>query len=128
MTGKIRIGTAGLIGLFVVGASAAMAAEPVSAEPQIAASAPASPFGEAGVVGNAELEGIAGQADVGQSIQAENNSTVSRNSVSGNSVTGTIAFDAQAFQNLSGLSVLSANTGNNVAINSSLNVNVAIHP
>lgn len=84
------------------------------------------PFGVA--IDGAALGAIAGQSDVAQFINAENNSTVSRNTVSGNSVTGTIAFDAQAFQNMNGLSVLSANTGNNVAINSSLNVNVAIHP
>lgn len=75
-----------------------------------------------------QLAVIAGQSDINQMIQAQNRSQVSNNSVSGNSVTGTISFDGSSFANLNGLSVLSANTGNNVSINASMNVNVAIRP
>lgn len=61
-------------------------------------------------------------------VDATNSSEVAHNIINGNSTTGTISFDTSSFQNLNGLSVLSANTGNNVSINASLNVNVAIHP
>jgi hypothetical protein len=90
--------------------------------------APSSPFGQAGVVADGQLSTIAGMANVDQYVMAQNTSTVSNNHVDGNSVTGTISFDPTSFQNMNGLQVLSANTGNNVAINSSLNVNIAIRP
>ena len=93
----------------------------------VAQNAPVSPFGAQAPVATAELGAVTGQADLAQEIRAQNTGTVSHNSVTGNSQTGTISFDAQSFQGLNGLSVLSANTGNNVAINASLNVNVAIH-
>lgn len=85
-------------------------------------------FGASSRVDSADLATITGRADTNMAIQAENNANVSNNSVNGDSQTGTISFDAAAFANLNGLSLLSANTGNNVAINSSLNVNVAIRP
>lgn len=105
----------------------AFAAMTIGATCAHAGEAPASPFGSQRAVAATELSKVTGQADVAQEIRAQNTSTVSHNSVSGNSQTGTISFDAQSFQGLNGLSVLSANTGNNVAINASLNVNVAIH-
>lgn len=88
---------------------------------------PNAPFEAVQPVANSDLNGITGQSDLAQIVKAENNSVVSGNTVSGNSQTGVINFDGGAFQNLNGLSLLSANTGNNVSINSSLNVNVAIN-
>lgn len=93
-----------------------------------AATVATSLFGEAASVANDELGAMTGQANVDMEVRAQNTSTVSNNRVSGNSVTGTIGFDSGSFQNLSGLSVVSANTGNNVSINSSLNVNLALNP
>lgn len=86
------------------------------------------PFGDAAKVGGAELAKTIGSADLSMVIAAKNSSNVSNNVISGGAVTGGISFDQAALSNLSGLSVLSANTGNNVAINSSLNLNVAIRP
>ena len=60
------------------------------------------------------------------SIISNNASNVSGNSVTGDSTTGQISMDGQALQNFSGLSVMTANTGNNVSINSAMNVNVSI--
>lgn len=74
------------------------------------------------------LKSIAGRQDVNQAAQSESNATVTRNSIGNNSVTGTASVDGQAFQNLSGLSLVNINTGNNVAINSAMNVNIAINP
>ena len=66
--------------------------------------------------------------DINQATIAEHQASVANNSINGDSTTGTIAIDDQAFQNMSGLSVLNANTGNNVAINASMQVNVALTP
>ena len=90
--------------------------------------APPAPFAEASAISGADLGAITGRADTAMLIRAENSATVANNNVIGDSTTGSISFDPQSFQNLNGLSLLSANTGNNVSINSSLNLNVAIHP
>ena len=87
----------------------------------------ASPFGSSAAIDNSDLSTVTGQSDLAQVVSAQNTSNVSGNTVSGNSQTGAIQFDGGSFQNLNGLSLLSANTGNNVSINSSLNVNVAIN-
>lgn len=94
---------------------------------QQATDAPA-PFATSDAIDADQLNSITGRAEISMAINARNTSEVSGNVVSGNSVTGKISFDSSSFDNLNGLSVLSANTGNNVAINSSLNVNVAIRP
>ena len=74
------------------------------------------------------LRAIAGREDLNQVSQSRNTSTVTDNSVGDNSLTGEIRIDDQAFQNLSGLALLNVNTGNNVAINSAMNVNISINP
>ncbi len=119
--------------ILFIGPALLAAIVPVSATAQTTPPAPpappvqAGPFGAAAPVDNAQLGAVTGQSDLSQVIRAQNTSTVSGNSVNGHSETGTISFDPNSFQNLNGLSLLSANTGNNVSINSSLNVNVAIN-
>jgi len=81
--------------------------------------------------GSAPLSEIALQAQVGRediamTAQSNSNAAVVNNSLGNNSITGEIKIDDQAFQNLSGLSLLNINTGNNVAINASMNVNISI--
>ncbi|TRW17231.1 hypothetical protein [Glacieibacterium frigidum] len=100
--------------IFAVGLSAATAAS-------------AGPF-DAAPVADTALATIAGKADPVQAVLASNSSTVANNRIVGISTTGVISIDGNAFQNLNGLAVINANTGNNVAINASLNVNVAIRP
>jgi len=85
-------------------------------------------FGGESPVAAETLDAIAGREDLAQIAQAEQNAVVSRSSVNGQSTTGGIAIDDNAFQNLSGLSVVNANTGNNVAINASMNVNISLYP
>lgn len=97
-----------------------------AAQTDTAAPAVAMPFGAVDPVQAEQLGAIVGQADLQQTVSSQNRAEVSRNSVSGNSVTGTIDLGS-AFQDMNGLSVVSANTGNNVAINASMNVNIAIH-
>ena len=82
----------------------------------------------ASAVSDDVLQAAAGREDVVQISQAEQNAAVSRNSVGDQVVTGTAQISGNAFQNMSGLSILNVNTGNNVAINAAMNVNVSLNP
>jgi hypothetical protein len=86
----------------------------------------ATPFESSVPVPETTLSTIAGRANVAMAVNANNTAQVNGNSVNGTSTTGDIRFDTSSFADLRGLSLLSANTGNNVAINSSLNVNVSV--
>jgi len=86
-----------------------------------------SPFG-AQALDDGKLGAIAGREDTRQAAQADQQAAVSRNSVGDNSVTGDARIADNAFQNMSGLSILNVNTGNNVAINAAMNVNISIQP
>lgn len=85
-------------------------------------------FGADARVEEEVLGAVAGREDTNQTTVSNNVNEVSNNSVGDNSVTGTIGIDGNAFQNMSGLSILSVNTGNNVAFNSAMNVNISINP
>ncbi|WP_210359430.1 hypothetical protein [Sphingomonas beigongshangi] len=86
-------------------------------------------FADGAVLGDADLGTVAGREDRGTQIAAaDQRNTVSNNSVTGNSVTGSVTIDGHAFSNLSGLAVISANSGNNVAINSAMNVVINLGP
>jgi hypothetical protein len=74
------------------------------------------------------LGAVAGREDVAQEASAVQTAAVSRNSVGDNVSTGEARIDGQAFQNLSGLSILNVNTGNNVAINAAMNVTISLSP
>ncbi|UZK67769.1 hypothetical protein [Sphingomonas sp. M1-B02] len=122
--------------------SAAIHAAPAYAlpDPEPAPTVPAAPavaqptgpadshFAGAKPIASADLGAVTGQADLAMVVRAQNTSTVSNNSVSGQSQTGAIRFDDRSFSSMNGLSLLSVNTGNNVSINASLNVNIAIQP
>ena len=85
------------------------------------------PFG-AQAISEGALHAIAGREDTSQVSQADLKAGVSNNSVGDNAVTGAAQIDGNAFQNMSGLSILNVNTGNNVAINAAMNVNISISP
>ncbi len=85
------------------------------------------PFGSPAIQDSA-LQTIAGREDTSQVATATQTAGVSRNSVGDNSTTGDARVTDNAFQNLSGLSILNVNTGNNVAINAAMNVNITITP
>lgn len=85
------------------------------------------PFGAAPAIGETDLGKVVGREDTGAMIaSATQRNTVSNNSVVGRSTTGAVQIDGNAFQNLQGLAVISANSGNNVAINAAMNVTVNI--
>jgi hypothetical protein len=79
-------------------------------------------------VDDGQLGRIAGKTDLSQLANAQTSGTVAGNTINGDSQTGAIRFDASSFQGMNGLSILSANSGNNVAINSAMSVNVTVHP
>ncbi|MBJ6122793.1 hypothetical protein [Sphingomonas mollis] len=87
----------------------------------------ASPF-DVTTVDDAALHDIAGRADTARIATNTQNAGVSRNSVGDNSSTGNAQIADNAFQNMSGLSILNVNTGNNVAINAAMAVNISITP
>jgi hypothetical protein len=102
-----------------------MAGEDVSGKSETRLGAVSAPF-DSPAVSETTLQAVAGREDVTQLTQADLAAGVSRNSVGDNSTTGTAKIDGNAFQNMSGLSILNVNTGNNVAINAAMNVNVSI--
>ena len=110
----------------VPNAQTASAAQ-VAASSDPATTAPATPFGDAAIDDGA-LGAIAGREDLSQISLANSAAGVSQNSVGDNVRTGDATVSDNAFQNLSGLSILNVNTGNNVAINATMNVNIAIQP
>lgn len=94
-----------------------------AAEPE-----PAAPFSAAKVVDDAELATVAGMADikvVQQTVNTQNTGTVSGNTITGNFSTGLVGIDGGAFDGFAGLALFNINTGNNVAINASMSVNVS---
>lgn len=91
--------------------------------------APAPAFAGTAALGETDLGQVTGREDTGAMIaSATQRNTVSNNSVTGTSTTGTIRIDGNAFQNLNGLAVISANSGNNVAMNAAMNVTVNLAP
>ncbi|KRA83967.1 hypothetical protein [Altererythrobacter sp. Root672] len=91
----------------------------------------AKPFATAAVADDTRLAQVNGMADLNvleQNINVRNTSTVSGNIINGDPTTGTISIDGASFGGFNGLAMVNANTGNNVSINSAMNVNVAIQP
>ena len=111
-------------------AASTFQAPEIASGPSVPASdaKPSGPFAKAQALDSAKLQRVAGREDVNQISQADLAATVSRNSIGDNSMTGEARIDGNAFQNMSGLSILNVNTGNNVAINAAMNVNVSISP
>lgn len=93
--------------------------------PEVTTAAAPPPFASERLA-DTTLGQVAGREDVSQVSRAEQVAGVSRNSVGDNVTTGEARIDGNAFQNMSGLSILSVNTGNNVAMNAAMNVNVSI--
>lgn len=85
-------------------------------------------FGAEAKLDAAELGRETAREDVSQIATADQAAGVSKNSINGPSTTGSVAIDGNAFQNMSGMTIINANSGNNVAINASLNVNVRFAP
>ena len=98
-----------------------------AASAQTAAVQPATPFAVT-ALSDDSLGQVAGREDTHQVALSDQQATVTRNSVGNNVQTGDAKISDNAFQNLSGLSIVSVNTGNNVAMNAAMNVTISIQP
>lgn len=104
-----------------------LATQPVAAQEAVApqeASA-ASAF-DVPTISEDALGAIVGREDIRQHANSTQNAGVAQNSVGDNSRTGDAGITGNAFQNLSGLSIVNVNSGNNVAINAAMTVNIAL--
>mgnify|MGYP003583702373 CR=1 FL=1 len=109
----------------------AMLAAPVAAEQ---ASEDASivrdrvPMFEAAPLSDNELAATTGRENDNWMSAATNNSAVvANNRVGDNTTTGTVNVTDSAFQNVSGISMVNFNTGNNSSINAGMSVNLQIN-
>jgi hypothetical protein len=116
---------------FLAGGAAAQPASTATDQAE-AASAPvpieASPFSQAQAASDEVLQKATAREDLSLAARSEQSSNVTGNSVNGTSTTGTISFSDNAFQTASGLTVINANSGNNVSMNASMNVNIVMVP
>ncbi len=101
-------------------------ASPVSAVVRPSAIEATTPFASAPVVDDAALDLATAREDLSLVAQSQQVTGVSNSTVTGTSRTGEVTISDNAFQNASGLTVLNANSGNNVAMSGSINVNVMI--
>jgi hypothetical protein len=109
-------------------ASGAFAQAPATSATPVQTSSSETPFAANKAASTEVLDRATTREDISQVATSAQTSTVSGNSVNGDSVTGDIAFSDNAFQNASGLTVINANSGNNVSMNASLNVNIVMAP
>lgn len=121
--------------LMLLGAAYAPAALAQTGRPASSATAATAPVAEDSAfdtrvaITETDLEKVAGREDTGAMVASANQrNTVANNSVVGTSTTGNVQITGNAFQNLQGLAVISANSGNNVAINAAMNVVVNLAP
>lgn len=105
-------------------AFAAPASPPATTAAQPAATA--TPF--SAPLDEAAMSKATAREDTSMIAQSQQTSNVSNNTINGNSTTGDVTIADTAFQNASGLVLINANSGNNVAMNGSMNVNVIMAP
>lgn len=84
-------------------------------------------FGAAPVSENELAETKGRQLDNWLAAVTNNTSTVRNNSVGDNSTTGNVNVSDSAFQNVTGISMVNFNTGNNSSINAAMSVNLQIN-
>ncbi len=116
--------------LALAGLGLAMSAFPAVAAAEPPRPSPA-PFQTAPAVSDDVLSGAHAKADlslIDQVAAVHNSSTVADNTITGDFTTGMVSIASDAFAGTTGLTLFNINTGNNVAINASMNVNVSIQP
>ncbi|HEX4738361.1 MAG TPA: hypothetical protein VH331_12455 [Allosphingosinicella sp.] len=113
---------AGPIALAAFMLPAAALAAPAPSTAAQAAAQPTAPFGSP--LDDATMSKTTGRADTSMVAQSQQTSSVSNNTITGDSTTGDINIAGNAFQNASGLVLINANSGNNVSMNGSMNVNI----
>ena len=108
--------------------AAAPAAQAQTATVDAPATAEAGAFSAAKAVPRETLETATAREDLSIVAQTQQTSNVSGSSVSGTVTNGAVGIAGSAFQNATGLTIVNANSGNNVAMNGSINVNIVMSP
>ena len=127
MKTQIRPFAAGLLAaLLAAGTARAEPPAPAKGETQLLAEE--APFSSAKAAGDDVLDKATAREDLSLIARSRQSSNVSNNSINGASTTGDIRISDNAFQNASGLTIINANSGNNVAMNGSINVNIVMTP
>lgn len=133
MKTQTRLFAAGLlVTLLAAGTATAESPGPAMGETQPAGEtqpvAADAPFSSSKAAGDDVLDKATAREDLSQIARSQQSSNVSNNSINGASTTGDIQISDNAFQNASGLTIINANSGNNVAMNGSINVNIVMTP
>lgn len=122
----IKGGTRAALVCLLAGSAIGGGAAPAAAQPAPDTGAPDTLFTQA-PISEAELAATTGREKSDwMSASANNNAVVSGNQVGDNNVTGNVNVTDSAFQNVSGISMVNFNTGNNSSINAAMSVNLHI--
>lgn len=117
------------VAAMALAATSAAAADPAPAvQAEISTDEARRPFAAGKAQDEQTLKSATAREDVSMTNISDQSSSVSNSSVNGPSTTGDIGFSDSALQNASGITMINSNTGNNVAMNSSMNVNVIVNP
>lgn len=120
-----RLAIGGLLSVaFSASAAAQDAPAAAAAAPEGAAEAE-SPFSRDRATGDDLLGRATAREDLSVISETTQTSSVTNGTVTG-TTNGDINFSDNAFQNATGLTVINANSGNNVAMNASITVNVVM--
>lgn len=123
-TGRFALGLA----MTLLGAGPALAGPAEGAADSPEREEAQAPFAGSAVASEETLDKATAREDLSVVAESRQTSNVSNNSVNGNSATGDVRLSDNAFQNASGLTVINANSGINVSMNASINVNIVSTP
>ncbi|HEX8442629.1 MAG TPA: hypothetical protein VF631_03165 [Allosphingosinicella sp.] len=126
MSIRLRIILAGIAATASLAGTASAQTSSTPAKPDTAVQS--APFAQEKAAGDEVLEKATAREDLSQTAKSTQSSTVTGNSINGPSTTGGVSFSDNAFQTASGMTVINANSGNNVSMNASMNVNIVMVP
>ena len=112
----------------LLGAGPALAGPTERAVDDAARTKMQAPFAGSAIASDETLNQATAREDLSVVAESRQTSNVSNNSVNGNSVTGEVRLGDNALQNATGLTIINANSGNNVSMNASINVNIVSTP
>lgn len=116
------------LAMTLLGAGPAIAGPTEGAADDAAHTKMQAPFAGSAIASDEVLDQATAREDLSVVAESRQTSNVSNNSINGNSVTGDVSLSDNAFQNASGLTLINANSGNNVSMNASINVNIVSTP
>jgi hypothetical protein len=126
MSTRVRFIFAGIVAAVSLAGTASAQTSGTADKPE--AETQATPFAPEQAATDEVLEKATAREDLSQTSNSTQTSTVTGNSINGPSTTGGVSFSDNAFQSASGMTVINANSGNNVSMNASMNVNIVMVP